>query len=98
MIGNHFEMNEQPLVDPVEKEFQYARTHRTIEVERAIDESKMTCTARMQRLELAYERLDVERPCSTIERGQTELAFERTAARSFNVQKALRDIFIRVFR
>src|SRR5690242_6056796 len=51
----------------------------------------------MKNRECGDKRLEFESPGRSVERGETELAFEGTAARGFHVHEAFGDVFLGIF-
>ena len=98
MIGDHLEMHEQFIVDALKKKLENLDAGGDFEIEGTIDETKMPRTAPIQPIDLPQHGIDIEWPSSFVQRRQTKLALERATARGFDINEALRDIFVGVKR
>ena len=94
MVGNQFEVQEQAFIQPLQEKIQNPRAGLDVQVESAIHEFEMAHAALMQHLQFGQERLQRKGPSGLIQRRQAELAFERTAARSFDVNQTVGDVLV----
>ena len=94
MVGNQFEVQEQAFIQPLQEKIQNPRAGLDVQIESAVHKFEMAHAALMKSLEFGQERLQRKWPGGLIQRRQTELAFERTAARSFDVNQAVGDVLV----
>ncbi len=97
VVGYQFEMDEQIITQALKEKLEYRQAGGHLQVEGAVDKTEMPGAAVVQTLEFAEKTFHLEGPCGLVQRGQAEFAFERAAARSFDINETARDVFIRVF-
>ena len=85
------------VLHAVEEKLQDAHRNIHLQVERAIHKFKVACAALVQRFHLGHEAVQLKRPGGFVQRTEAKLAFERAAARGFDVEQALGQILRRVF-
>ena len=100
MVGHQLEVREHRVVgrrlDPFQEKAQDRRAGVRLQVEGAVDESEVPGAPRVQGVERLQHPGQRERPGGLVERRQAELAFERTAARGFQVEMAFAQVAIAV--
>ena len=87
-------MQEQPLVQPLQKEIQNPRADLGVEVECAIHELEMAHAPRVKRFQFGEKGFQRKRPGGLIQRRQAEFAAERTTARGFDVDQSMGDVLV----
>ena len=97
MIGNQLEVDEQIIRQSFQEKFKYRQAGGDFQIESTVDKTEMPRAAVVQHLEFAEKTLNFEGPRGFIQRRQAELAFERAAARGFDINEAPRDVFVAVF-
>ena len=91
-------MQKQIVIHARQKKFEDTFTYRNLEIERAIDKPKVARAPHIKFFDFTHERIQLKRPRRFVQCRQAKLAFERAAARRFNINKALGDVLIRVLR
>ena len=102
VIGNDFEMHKQVWCDisvrqAIQKKLQNPQRRINLQIECAIHKLEVTGSAPVQRVQFHQKHVQIKRPCGFIQRTQTKLALERTAARGLDVQQAMCQISVGVF-
>ncbi len=97
VVGHEFEMQEARIVGSrfnfSDEEVKDGEAGFDVEVEGAVNKFEAARAACVERVELGKEGLRVEWPGGLVEGGETEFTFERAAARSFDIERALADVF-----
>ena len=86
------------FIQPIKKELQHRKSRRRLQVEGAIDETEMPRTAIVQHSQLRKQRGHIKGHRSLVERGETELAAKRAAARGFDIEKPIAQVLVGVER
>ena len=87
-------MQEQPLVQSLQKEIENPRADFGVEIEGAIHEFEVAHAPLVEPLHLGQKRLQRKRPSGLVQRRQTEFALERAAARGFDVDQPVGDVLV----
>ena len=93
-VRDHFEVEKQAVAMAVQEKLQNGFAGGDVQVEGAIDKFELTHAAVEQFLQFGQQGGQGELPHRHVERGQAEFAGERAAARGFDINDAVGDIFV----
>ena len=96
-VGNDFKMHEQIGHHPIQEKLQNPHRKIDLQIESAVNKLEVARAALKQRVHLGHEAVQLKRPRRLVKRTQAKLALERAAARGFDIQQALGQVFCRVF-
>lgn len=96
VVRHDFEMQIQVVAHARQEKFHDGDTGADFQVERAVYEFEIARAALVQIIHGSQESFQFERRGSLVQRRQTEFAFERTAARGFDIDHAVLDVLVAV--